>query len=356
MLKGMGPEEGKDEAALMLMATGKFPVLKALYGGVNRKVADFMKKDFKQAHNREIAAKNAFRLLSTHRYPLAIVFFLLAERFDDAVSVAKEELADLPLAVFLWRMKPQVITHHNDMDGGGAAEGLRAYFGSAVMREARENGDPALEALSHWWSGQEQLAETGLMSPELRWGSLAEREAILAALRKRRQASLASWRQAGAGKEAEGCSEASPPLSGLERGLQYMERGFATLALEALATESPGHGGRAIAVRVLRSGLVARLVVQRLVSLSQEAARPSPGSDASWWGEARESLTTVFAVCEHYAVLSGGVVGQVRTLCVRQGRLEEACMATAHVQGMEAAMRFLREESSRLLQVNYAIK
>ena len=48
-------------------------------GGNNKKLADFLVRDFSQAKNRDAACKNAFVLLGQHRHELAAAFFVLGK-------------------------------------------------------------------------------------------------------------------------------------------------------------------------------------------------------------------------------------------------------------------------------------
>ena len=48
-------------------------------GGNNKKLADFLVRDFSQAKHRDAACKNAFVLLGQHRHELAAAFFVLGE-------------------------------------------------------------------------------------------------------------------------------------------------------------------------------------------------------------------------------------------------------------------------------------
>ena len=45
----------------------------------NKKVADFLGRDFSDVKNRTAASKNAFVLLGKHRHELAAAFFILGE-------------------------------------------------------------------------------------------------------------------------------------------------------------------------------------------------------------------------------------------------------------------------------------
>ncbi len=45
----------------------------------NRRLADFLSRDFSQPNHRQAASKNAFVLLGQHRHALAAAFFVLGE-------------------------------------------------------------------------------------------------------------------------------------------------------------------------------------------------------------------------------------------------------------------------------------
>ncbi|WIA34453.1 hypothetical protein OEZ86_012786 [Tetradesmus obliquus] len=62
------------EPALLYAALGKKAVLQGLFrSSGNKKVADFLARDFSSAEGRAAASKNAFHLLGQHRYSLAAV-------------------------------------------------------------------------------------------------------------------------------------------------------------------------------------------------------------------------------------------------------------------------------------------
>ena len=67
-----------DNVAFIYMIIGKLSILRGLYRTSNKmKEAEFLSKDFSQQHNQDAACKNAFVLLSQHRFTLASAFFLL---------------------------------------------------------------------------------------------------------------------------------------------------------------------------------------------------------------------------------------------------------------------------------------
>eukprot|EP00775_Hariotina_reticulata_P013078 gene13078-13205_t len=75
------------EPALLYAALGKKTVLQGLFrSSGNKKVADFLARDFTTVEGQAAASKNAFALLGQHRHSLAAAFFILAGSGWDAVS------------------------------------------------------------------------------------------------------------------------------------------------------------------------------------------------------------------------------------------------------------------------------
>lgn len=68
------------------------------------KMLKFLQNDFSEARWRSAALKNAFVLLSKHRYMDAASFFLLAGSVKDAASVILKQLEDLDLAIAVLRV------------------------------------------------------------------------------------------------------------------------------------------------------------------------------------------------------------------------------------------------------------
>lgn len=67
------------------------------------KMIKFLNNDFNEKRWKSAALKNAFVLLSKHRYRDSATFFLLADSLKDAVSVIIRHLNDLPLAIAVAR-------------------------------------------------------------------------------------------------------------------------------------------------------------------------------------------------------------------------------------------------------------
>ena len=127
-----------DTVALLYAAVGKISVLRGLYKTCNRsKEAEFFFRDFSLENNKVAANKNAFVLLGQHRYAMAATFFVLGGKLQDAVEVCLHQMADIQLAIVLYR------TLAEDLDFGSMLQvTLQAYEQLSVA-----------SFLRHWVSG-----------------------------------------------------------------------------------------------------------------------------------------------------------------------------------------------------------
>lgn len=100
-------KESKDPVlcAPIYACLGKTRLLSQLFRKAgNEKVAMFLARDFTQPKEQEIAAKNAYQLLSKHEYRLCIALFLLANCPGDAARICRSKLKDEQLAFALARL------------------------------------------------------------------------------------------------------------------------------------------------------------------------------------------------------------------------------------------------------------
>lgn len=96
------------QCALYYLALGKKQVLVGLWKVCaghkeQQKTLKLLSNDFDQPRYKSVAMKNAYALLSKHRYEYAAAFFLLAGRPHDAVDVIMRYLDDIALAVAVSR-------------------------------------------------------------------------------------------------------------------------------------------------------------------------------------------------------------------------------------------------------------
>ncbi|KAL4433701.1 hypothetical protein ABPG75_000142 [Micractinium tetrahymenae] len=94
-----------DDCALLYCALGRRTVLQGLYRSTqNRKLAEFLARDFGQEQHQQAAQKNAFVLMGQHRQELAAAFFILGGAPDSAIGVAAHDMKDPQLALLLCRL------------------------------------------------------------------------------------------------------------------------------------------------------------------------------------------------------------------------------------------------------------
>lgn len=97
------------EASLFYLALRKKQVLQALWRSASThpeqtKMVKFLKNDFSESRWKSAALKNAFALLSKHRYAYAASFFLLGDSLKDCVNVITRKLNDTGLAIAVCRV------------------------------------------------------------------------------------------------------------------------------------------------------------------------------------------------------------------------------------------------------------
>jgi len=97
------------ECVLLFVLIGQKSALLALMranrgSDTNKKFQEFLAGDSNDPDFRARACKNAFRLISQHRYSLSCALFLLANEISSAMDVAANRLGDIMLAVAIARL------------------------------------------------------------------------------------------------------------------------------------------------------------------------------------------------------------------------------------------------------------
>jgi hypothetical protein len=96
---------GENPCALLFAALGRANTLAGVFRAArDTRLADFFSRDFSLRKNREAALKNAYALLSKHRYLFASAFFVLAGAPQDAAALVWKHAGDLSLAVAVARL------------------------------------------------------------------------------------------------------------------------------------------------------------------------------------------------------------------------------------------------------------
>lgn len=94
-----------DDCALLFVVVDRVNVLAGLYKATqNKPLYEFMCRDFTETRHREAALKNAYALLSKHRYVFAAAFFILGGRPLDAASIVWKRERDVHLTLVIARL------------------------------------------------------------------------------------------------------------------------------------------------------------------------------------------------------------------------------------------------------------
>lgn len=115
------------------------------------KLIKFLSLDFENSEkNRISAVKNAFALLSKHRYYMASCFFLLADHLQDCVNVLIKKCNDVELAIAVARVYEFVNIRaktHQSIGGDFSSHGDSFNFSSVGSYHAQADGIAATQKL-----------------------------------------------------------------------------------------------------------------------------------------------------------------------------------------------------------------
>lgn len=134
--------ENKDphDCFLFYLALNKKDALVALFQAVkNTKVYDFVKQDFSIPKNQTSALKNAYTLMSKHRFELAAAFFLLGGQLKDCVNICLQKLGDYQLALIVARLVE-----------GEDSPIYKSVLKEYVLPKAQEQHDKFLANIALW--------------------------------------------------------------------------------------------------------------------------------------------------------------------------------------------------------------
>ena len=127
---------GENPCALLFAALGRAATLAGLFrASRDARLADFFARDFSERKNKEAALKNAYALLSKHRYLFASAFFVLAGQPQDAAGLVWKHAGDLSLAVAVARLAKDA------KDGDDVFENARDDISSGADGDGRASRD-----------------------------------------------------------------------------------------------------------------------------------------------------------------------------------------------------------------------
>ena len=125
--------EKKDpqDSALMYIALNRKNVLAALCRTANQpRLLQFFSRDFSDPENKKAALKNAYVLLSQHRYELSAAFFILGGQRSDAYEILGGDAGDFQLAFAVARVLE-----------GDSGDGLQEFINKHMIPHALSSGN-----------------------------------------------------------------------------------------------------------------------------------------------------------------------------------------------------------------------
>ncbi|ODV60832.1 Rav1p ASCRUDRAFT_35547 [Ascoidea rubescens DSM 1968] len=126
---------------------------KTCYGNPEQlKTIKLLNNNFNDPKWKKVAIKNAFALLSKHRYYYAACFFLLGDSLKDCVSVLIKQVKDAELAIAVTRVYD-----------GDTSDVLRKVLNNHLLVDAILNGDRWTTSWVYWMLRENQIAIQALI-------------------------------------------------------------------------------------------------------------------------------------------------------------------------------------------------
>ena len=147
---------GENPCALLFAALGRAATLAGLCRAPRAaRLADFFARDFSERKNTEAALKNAYALLSKHRYLFASAFFVLAGQPQDAAGLVWKHAGDLSLAVAVARLAKDAKdgddvfeNARDDISSGADGDGRASRYETRLGGEASDDGKLSASAFA----------------------------------------------------------------------------------------------------------------------------------------------------------------------------------------------------------------
>ena len=108
---------------------------------------EFLSRDFNEKRHQEAALKNAYALLSKHRYELSATFFALAGQYEDAAKICLKHLNDVSLSIAI--LRSDVLSCACDCkDGSYSVESEVSKF---IRKEILEDKNDVVDSFDTKW-------------------------------------------------------------------------------------------------------------------------------------------------------------------------------------------------------------
>ena len=142
---------GENPCALLFVSLGRVGVLAGLFRAVrDARLAEFFSRDFAEARHREAALKNAYALLSKHRYLFAATFFALAGQPADAAALVWKHGGDLSLAVTVARLAPAAKKDAEEPNPTRTRTDSSRDPGAKIGGDAGDDGTISMDAFANF--------------------------------------------------------------------------------------------------------------------------------------------------------------------------------------------------------------
>ena len=155
----IGETRNPSKCAIFYLALKKKQILLSLWRisvghPEQQKMLKFLNNDFTDPRWKTAALKNAFVLLSKHRYMDAACFFLLSGSLKDCINVLSKQLKDNDLAIAVCRVY--------ELDNGPI---LAEFLSSHFFPTAIANDDRWMASFIYWKLRKQDLAIRALVTP-----------------------------------------------------------------------------------------------------------------------------------------------------------------------------------------------
>lgn len=142
--------------SLLFLTLQKKQVLIGLWRTVShpdkQKVSKFLQNNFKEARWKTAALKNAFVLLSKHRYLDSAYFFLLGDSPRDCCTILADKVKDIALAIAVAKVFKPV--SNEDSPNNCKIDVIEKY----IIPQTLRNGDRWLNCWTFWELGMQDLS------------------------------------------------------------------------------------------------------------------------------------------------------------------------------------------------------
>lgn len=139
-----------ESCALLFVCLGRTSVLAGLYKAKrDQKLFEFLSRDFNEKRHQEAALKNAYALLSKHRYELSATFFALAGQYEDAAKICLKHVNDVSLSIAILRCATGPSS--SSVIGKDGSYSVESEVSKFIRKEILEDKNDAIDSFDTKW-------------------------------------------------------------------------------------------------------------------------------------------------------------------------------------------------------------